>query len=55
MKAKITKRLVDRIEADPARDVLVWDTDVAGFGLRVTRGGVKATCSSTRSTAATGA
>ncbi len=41
MKAKITKRLVDRVETDPARDVLVWDTDVAGFGLRVTRGGVK--------------
>lgn len=41
MRAKITKRLVDRIEADPASDVLVWDTDVAGFGLRVTRGGVK--------------
>ncbi len=41
MKAKITKKLVDRIEPDPARDVLVWDTGVSGFGLRVTRGGVK--------------
>jgi len=41
MKAKLTKRLVDRIETDPARDVLVWDTGVSGFGLRVSRGGVK--------------
>jgi integrase len=41
MKGKITKRLVDSIEADPARDILVWDTDLAGFGLRVSRGGVK--------------
>lgn len=39
--SKITKRLVDSIEADPARDVLVWDTEVTGFGLRVSRGGVK--------------
>lgn len=41
MKAKITKRLVDSIQTDPARDVLVWDTELAGFGLRVSRGGVK--------------
>ncbi len=41
MKGKITKRLVDSIQTDPERDVLVWDTDLAGFGLRVSRGGVK--------------
>ena len=41
MKGKITKRLVDSIQADPVRDVLVWDTELAGFGLRVSRGGVK--------------
>jgi integrase len=41
MKGKITKRLVDSLEPDPARDVLVWDTEIAGFGLRVSRGGVK--------------
>lgn len=41
MKGKITKRLVDSVQADPERDVLVWDTDLAGFGLRVSRGGVK--------------
>jgi hypothetical protein len=41
MKGKITKRLIDSIEADPERDTLVWETDLAGFGLRVSRGGVK--------------
>jgi integrase len=41
MKGRITKRLVDSVQADPARDVLVWDTELAGFGLRVSRGGVK--------------
>ncbi|HVG06112.1 MAG TPA: Arm DNA-binding domain-containing protein, partial [Thermoanaerobaculia bacterium] len=41
MKGKITKKLVDSLEPDPARDVLVWDTELAGFGLRVSRGGVK--------------
>ena len=41
MKGKITKRLVDSLEPDPARDVLVWDTELSGFGLRITRGGVK--------------
>lgn len=41
MTGKITKKLVDTIQADPARDILVWDTDTAGFGLRVSRGGVK--------------
>ena len=41
MKGKITMRLVDSLEPDPAKDILVWDTELAGFGLRVTRGGVK--------------
>lgn len=41
MKGKITKRLVDSVQADSARDILVWDTELAGFGLRVSRGGVK--------------
>ncbi len=41
MKGKITKRLVDSLQPDPERDVLVWDTELAGFGLRVSRGGVK--------------
>jgi integrase len=41
MKAKLTNRLVDSLQSDPARDVLVWDTEILGFGLRVSRGGVK--------------
>jgi integrase len=41
MKGKITKRLVDSIQTDPERDILIWDTDLAGFGLRASRGGVK--------------
>ena len=38
---KITKRLVDSLKPNPARDTLVWDTELAGFGVRVSRGGVK--------------
>lgn len=41
MKAKLTNRFVDSLQSDPARDVLVWDTEILGFGLRVSRGGVK--------------
>jgi integrase len=41
VKSKLTLRLVNSIEVDPARDTLVWDRDLAGFGLRVSRGGVK--------------
>ncbi len=40
MRAKITKRLVDATgSAD--RDVFVWDTDIRGFGLKVSKGGAK--------------
>lgn len=34
-KAKITKRLVDSIEAPESGEVRVWDTDLKGFHLRV--------------------
>jgi integrase len=34
-KAKITKRLVDSIEAPEVGEVRVWDTDLKGFHLRV--------------------
>jgi integrase len=37
----ITKRTVDSLPADPQRPVLVWDDEVKGFGLAVSRGGVK--------------
>jgi integrase len=39
--ARITKRLVDATEAR-AGTVIVWDSDVKGYGLRVTAGGTKA-------------
>ena len=40
MKAKLTKREVDA--AKPAsKDVLVWDTELKGFGLKVTPAGAK--------------
>jgi len=38
---KITKRVVDRIQSDPARDVWLWDGGVKGFGLRMRSNGRK--------------
>ena len=40
MPAKITKRLVDATNPG-AKDVFVWDTEVKGFGLKVTPSGSK--------------
>ncbi|WP_297844629.1 site-specific integrase [uncultured Roseibium sp.] len=39
---KITKRLVDQIPAPEKDQSFVWDTDVKGFGLRITATGAKA-------------
>ena len=39
--AKISKSTVDRAKADPDRDVVLWDSRVAGFGLRVKPSGAK--------------
>jgi integrase len=41
MRAKLTKTLIDRLEVDPERDRVVLDTEAKGFGVRVTRRGVK--------------
>jgi integrase len=38
---KLTKRLIDEAERDPARDSFLWDDQLPGFGLRVTKAGVK--------------
>jgi hypothetical protein len=38
---KFTKRTVDAAQPEPARDVLLWDDDVSGFGLRIKLSGAK--------------
>jgi integrase len=38
---KLTKRLVTSLQANPDRAVVVWDTSVKGFGISVSRRGVK--------------
>ena len=40
-KVRITKRVVDGAKTDK-RESLIWDSDLAGFGLRVTGNGAKA-------------
>jgi integrase len=38
---KITKRLVDALQAEPHRDVFAWDAELRGFGVRAKASGVK--------------
>ena len=38
---KLTKRLIDDLKPPLSGDLYVWDDDVAGFGLRVKRSGVR--------------
>jgi integrase len=38
---KITKRTVDAIKPDPHRDVLTWDDELPGFGIRCRPSGAK--------------
>ncbi len=38
---RLSKTVVESVEPDSARDRLVWDDDLPGFGLRVTRTGSK--------------
>ena len=40
MREKITKRVVDKMAVDN-RDVFVWDTEIKGFGLKITPAGRK--------------
>jgi Arm domain-containing DNA-binding protein len=39
--ARLTKRTVDALKVEPGCAVIVWDTDVKGLGISVSRGGVK--------------
>ncbi len=32
---KLTKNMVERVKPDPERDLIVWDSALPGFGLRV--------------------
>ncbi|MBF0184678.1 MAG: DUF4102 domain-containing protein [Magnetococcales bacterium] len=40
MQAKITKRIVDAVQASN-KDAYTWDSELAGFGLKVTPAGRK--------------
>ncbi len=37
---KLTKRIIDALRPDPAGEVMVWDTELRGFGVRVMPSGV---------------
>ena len=39
--AKLTKRFIDQIKPDVNKDIVLWDDDVKGFGLRVKPSGKK--------------
>jgi integrase len=42
MRGKITKRMVDALQpAADGRELILWDSEIAGFGVRVQRGGAK--------------
>jgi integrase len=41
MRTRLTHRLVSSLRPDPDRDTLVWDRELVGFGLRLSRRGVK--------------
>jgi hypothetical protein len=36
MKARITKRAIDSVSPADKKDFLLWDTDLKGFGCKVT-------------------
>jgi len=41
MKCKITKTLIDKTAAPPSGSIVLWDTEVRGYGLRVSSEGKK--------------
>jgi integrase len=38
---RLTKRTIDEIVTDPARDLYVWDDELGGFGLRIKPSGIR--------------
>ena len=40
-KQKLTKRIVETIEPDAVRDVVLWDAALPGFGVRIKPSGVR--------------
>jgi integrase len=38
---KLTKRVIDGMNANPAKDIFLWDEELKGFGLKVTPRGAK--------------
>src|SRR5579872_6356704 len=41
MRGKVTKRSVDALRAPASGEVVLWDEELAGFGVRVRTGGAK--------------
>jgi hypothetical protein len=41
MLVKLTKDRIDRTPLDPAKDLLLWDSAVTGFAVKVTKKGRK--------------
>ncbi|MFA4994773.1 MAG: site-specific integrase [Bdellovibrionales bacterium] len=41
MQGKITRRTVDALKAPASGEILLWDTEIKGFGIRVRASGVK--------------
>jgi integrase len=39
--SRLTKRVVDNLRPDPAREIFVWDDEINGFGVRVQPTGLK--------------
>ena len=39
---KLTKTKVEALKPDPAKQYLVWDSELKGYGVRVSPGGAKA-------------
>jgi hypothetical protein len=40
-RVKLTKTFVESIEPDPKKDILVWDSELIGFGVKVTPKGYR--------------